>query len=177
VRASTVDLQLDETEKGMEEIAVLDGGEAAAPAPGGKCPKYPWAMTAKQKEDMIGVLQSRWPRCFQVYGPRRRPLKVGIHVDILGHGVLTPAELNVALRFYVGEINYLKAVRTGAERIDLNGEIAGTVSERDEARAVGTLAAYAKRWKARQAKSAANEAKTVDLKAHIRGRLLTKSAA
>jgi ProP effector len=46
---------------------------------------------------------------------------------------LTPDELRAALRFYCGNLHYLFTRREGAERVDLNGEPAGTVSRAEAA--------------------------------------------
>jgi sRNA-binding protein len=49
------------------------------------------------------LLVETWPITFSVYEARRRPLKLGIHLDILAalDGAVTPQELGQALRRYV----------------------------------------------------------------------------
>jgi ProP effector len=71
---------------------------------------------------------------------RRRPLKIGIHADItaaLG-AAITWRELRNALCSYTLNHSYLLSLRPGAERIDLDGNVAGVVTadEADHARAV-----------------------------------------
>lgn len=80
------------------------------------------------------LLQERWPNCFSIYEAKRRPLKIGIHEEILKalEGVVTSDELRNALRCYVANEFYLKAIKAGAVRIDLNGETATVISS-DEA--------------------------------------------
>ena len=65
---------------------------------------------------VIALLAETFPRCFTVYEGRRRPLKLGIHRDILAAfaEALTPAELNAALRAYCGNRVYLERSHEGA---------------------------------------------------------------
>jgi sRNA-binding protein len=55
-------------------------------------------------------------------------MRVGIHKDILAAG-FPKAGLRLALRIYTGNGNYLFALRPGAPRVDLDGNVAGVVSE------------------------------------------------
>src|SRR5215469_13249267 len=79
---------------------------------------------------LVGKLAERFPAAFAINPRHRRPLKLGIHVDILAQlsDTIAPRDLSVALRIYVGNIGYLKALVTGADRIDLNGMPTGTVT-------------------------------------------------
>ena len=79
-------------------------------------------------EATIRVLAEHWPRCFFLLEKRRKPIKIGIHHDILATGLVSSAELSLALRWYVGEMRYRKACVEGAPRIGLDGEPAGVVS-------------------------------------------------
>jgi ProP effector len=77
----------------------------------------------------IGLLAEAFPIAFSVYEVRRRPLKVGIHLDILKRldGAITPIELGRALACYCGNRRYRNRLIEGAQRIDLQGQPAGTV--------------------------------------------------
>jgi ProP effector len=90
---------------------------------------------AEQANALIATLAELWPRCFVVLEKHRRPLKTGVHADILaaGQGAVTVDEIKLALRRYCGSIGYLTACTEGADRIDLAGEVAGHVTA-DEAR-------------------------------------------
>jgi ProP effector len=81
-------------------------------------------------ETTIALLCERFPKCFAQYEARRRPLKVGIHHDILAKldGALTPDELGKALQVYVLNKVYRQRLRAGATRIDLDGNPAGIVT-------------------------------------------------
>ena len=80
--------------------------------------------------DLIGVLAERFPACFAVNPSYRRPLKIGIHHDIAAQlgDTISPRVISDALRIYTSSSRYLKALVAGAERIDLNGMSAGTVT-------------------------------------------------
>jgi ProP effector len=80
--------------------------------------------------ELIGVLAERFPACFAVNPSYRRPLKLGIHVDILAQlsDMIAPRDLSNALCIYVSNIRYQRALVAGAERVDLKGMPAGTVT-------------------------------------------------
>ncbi len=80
--------------------------------------------------ELIGVLAETFPACFAVNPSYRRPLKLGIHVDLLAQlsGTIAPRDLSAALRIYVSNAEYLKALVAGAERVDLQGKPAGTAT-------------------------------------------------
>lgn len=93
----------------------------------------------------IALLAKTWPACFVVYERRRRPLKLGIHHDILAalDGAITPQELSRALRRYAGNGGYLRSMVAGAARIGLDGSPAGpAVSAEEAASAAMRLASY-----------------------------------
>jgi ProQ/FINO family len=80
--------------------------------------------------ETIEFLASTWPNCFRVKPRERVPLKVGIGKDLAAAaaGAITDEEISVAMRVYVGNKRYLKALREGAARIDLHGNPAGVVT-------------------------------------------------
>jgi ProP effector len=84
---------------------------------------------------VLGLLAKTWPRCFALFGHRRRPLKLGIRDDIVAAlgGAITLAELNCVLRCYAANRHYQLAMRSGAPRIDLDGNEAGSVAAEDAA--------------------------------------------
>ena len=79
---------------------------------------------------LITLLEDLFPRAFFVYERRRLPLRVGIFRDLLDTGLFTGHEpdLRSALRRYTASLGYQRNLRTGAVRVDLNGEPAGTVT-------------------------------------------------
>jgi sRNA-binding protein len=84
---------------------------------------------------VIELLAETFPDCFHVYEQRRRPLKIGIHDEILAAlgGAVTPGELGAALRIYTSNRVYLRRLTAGTERIGLDGQPAGIVAA-DEVR-------------------------------------------
>jgi len=101
----------------------------------------------------IALLAELYPRCFSVYQPRRRPLKLKIHLDIQAalDGAITAAELHRALGLYCSNEAYLGNTRKGAWRLDLDGNPAGTVTADEEAHAKATLAGIRAKKEARTA--------------------------
>jgi ProP effector len=95
----------------------------------------------------IAMLAETWPVCFSVYERRRRPLRLGIHRDILTalDGAVTSQELSRALRYYTGNTWYLRALVAGAARVGLAGNPAGTVSAEEAAAAALRLAGRKKK--------------------------------
>jgi ProP effector len=90
----------------------------------------------------IALLAERWPACFSVFEQRRRPMKLDIHRDILAalDGAVTPVELGRAMRFYVGNLWYLRMMAAGVAPIDLDGNPSGAVSAEEADGAAARLA-------------------------------------
>ena len=53
------------------------------------------------------------------------------HPQGYSEGLIEPKVLRLAFQLYVNNPGYLNAMRLGAARVDLNGEVAGTVDEND----------------------------------------------
>jgi hypothetical protein len=86
-------------------------------------------------DDISGLrmeLMRRWPLAFNRLN--RRPLKIGIHRDILAEIECDPFALNLVLRRWCGHTHYLSAVALGRCRHDLQGrEVADLSPEEREA--------------------------------------------
>ncbi|WP_172452751.1 ProQ/FINO family protein [Chromatium okenii] len=67
-----------------------------------------------------------YPDCFNLKKPR--PLKVGIRQDLLAAGHASKL-VNSVMYGYCQRIAYLRAMRIGTARIDLQGQPAGEVTE------------------------------------------------
>ncbi len=97
------------------------------------------------------VLCATFPNAFFPKGAAKRPLKIGIFQDIIALGAdISKRKLRQALRDYTGGPLYLKALKAGEHRIDLDGYNAGFVTEDHAAHAAKELAAINAR-KARKA--------------------------
>jgi sRNA-binding protein len=93
--------------------------------------------------DTIVALAELFPQCFAVFQGHRRPLKIGIHADVVNAlaSAITAKEASLALAIYCGNHGYLKACcKVGAARIDLNGNVAGSVSAEEADNAKQRLA-------------------------------------
>jgi sRNA-binding protein len=79
---------------------------------------------------VLELLAETWPATFSIYENRRRPLKIGIHREILAalDGAITGAELSLALRVYVSNKVYRSHLTVGTPRIGLDGKSAGVVT-------------------------------------------------
>ena len=79
---------------------------------------------------VLELLVTRWPACFSIFEQHRRPLKIGIHRDIIAalDGALSKKSLRRAMRSYVGNEMYRERLVVGAVRVDLDGQPAGIVT-------------------------------------------------
>jgi ProP effector len=118
------------------------------------------AQIAAIKADVV-KLTTLYPRTFFQLGIHRRPIKVGINLDLLAVDTgMTLQQLGRALAWYVGSPGYLANMKVGAARIDLAGETAGAVTPEDEAHAAERIAKLEAKWKAQRQDSGSNAAET-----------------
>src|SRR4030088_1693362 len=101
-------------------------------------------------------LPERFPAVFTQTG--RRPLKIGIHGELLALGFDRKLVV-VALRSYCGSSGYLSALRDGAARIGLDGQPTGVVTAEEEKIAAAQLTGKLARAKKRRLAAAAEGAK------------------
>jgi ProP effector len=120
------------------------------------------APAVENAQSTIAVLADLFPKCFAVFEQRRKPLKLGIHHDIMAalNGAITPRECANAMRRYCGNVGYLAACVEGALRIGLNGEAAGTVSSDEADNAKQRLEQQRARWKRHRQVAAKTSPKT-----------------
>jgi ProP effector len=75
-------------------------------------------------KEIIAYLAEKFPACFSVEGPAK-PLKVGIFQDLAtaleGDETVSKTRLRQALRHYTSSWRYLKSVKAGIHRIDIEG--------------------------------------------------------
>jgi ProP effector len=109
--------------------------------------------------DMIAALSDLFPAAFTLYHLRRKPLKVGIHGDLVArlNGALTARETSIALGCYCRSVGYLANSKAGVARIDLDGNPVGIVDEREAEHAAQRLAEI----RARMEKKSATKSATV----------------
>ena len=109
--------------------APAPAAEAPAPQPPATPRDTPQGQLAIEQAPSADALLKQWyqryPNAF--FKGHTRPLKVGIHQDLAVHEPWPEKLLRRALAGYVNLPRYLKAVREGAERIDLEGKPDGSV--------------------------------------------------
>ena len=93
---------------------------------------YARAMPRQTIEDCIEYLSTKYPKCFFVDPRMRRPLKKTIVADLQKDQVLNDEKIEAATSFYTNHFGYQYTLIAGAERIDLNGDKAGTVTEQEQ---------------------------------------------
>src|SRR6476659_3731826 len=102
-------------------------------------------MEGWMKQDIdtaLALLTEAFPQTFvlEKYRPHR-PLKVGIAADIPARcPAVERRVLSAALSAYARRVMYLRALFTGAARVDLDGNPAGEVTARDAEYAAAKLA-------------------------------------
>jgi ProP effector len=109
----------------------------------------------------IELLAATWPNCFAVKYRDRRPLKIGIADDVAAavEGAITSDELDAAFAVYTRQPGYLRGLKGGAARVDLDGNPAGAVTAEQAATARRHLERIRTRQSARvRAKGLAMEA-------------------
>ncbi|RUO22404.1 RNA chaperone ProQ [Aliidiomarina iranensis] len=118
-------------------------------------------------KEVIAYLATQFPNCFTLEG-EARPLKIGIFDDLAARLVndeqVSKTRLRSALRQYTGSWRYLRAVKAGVERVDLDGNDAGLVETDHEEHAQLQLTESQARAKAKRAERAA-ESKAAATKA------------
>jgi sRNA-binding protein len=84
------------------------------------------SQTTRTAPNIIDALATIFPLAFTADRWRpHRPLKIGIHLDLIATDILSLHEAWAALRSDAGRRMYLAAVAAGGARVGLDGEIAG----------------------------------------------------
>ena len=116
----------------------------------------------------VALLCERFPKTFFMFELRRRPLKIGVHLDIAALlPTLSTKEIRSAMRWYTANRFYNKACIENAPRIDLDGNEVGVVSADEAAKSKQRVACSTAAWKRKgaAAKEAAAKAKAEALAA------------
>ena len=119
-------------------------------------------IKAEQREEAVALITrsaERFPACFAVLERRQRPLKIGIHQDIIAAVGVAPDELGRALWRYTRSEGYCARLKAGAARIDLDGQAARVVTE-DEAKGGQAMLAERRERRAKKRAAAAPAAQT-----------------
>jgi ProP effector len=105
----------------------------------------------EESKKTLEMLCERFPNTFFDGDQKEsvKPLKNGIRHEILA---LYPEHfdkyaLRVALGFYCSRKHYLKSVQTHTQRVDLDGNLCGEITEENRETALKVLQAFEKRFK------------------------------
>lgn len=97
---------------------------------------------AAQARDLLSRLAERYPACFTRDADQVRPLAIGIQQKLRAELAETPDfentpgwQLRQALAIYTRSLDYLKAIIEQRPRINLDGSVAGEVTEQEQAHA------------------------------------------
>ena len=94
-------------------------------------------------KEIISFLAERFPECFSVKGVAK-PLKVGIFQELAEQLTeqeeLSKTRLRQALRHYTSSWRYLKSIKLGAQRVNLQGESVAEIDQVQADYAAKTLA-------------------------------------
>ncbi len=77
------------------------------------------------RSEALWLVRALWPAAFKISDPR--PLKIGIHKDMVSSGLLPQHVIETALRYFTRLERYMLSTFAGAKRIDLYGNICGKV--------------------------------------------------
>ncbi|GAA6171811.1 RNA chaperone ProQ [Colwellia sp. KU-HH00111] len=93
-------------------------------------------------KDIITYLAEKFPECFSVKGPVK-PLKIGIFQDLAeklsDDETVSKTRLRQALRHYTSSWRYLKAIKVGVFRVDVDGKDVAEIDEEQANYASKTL--------------------------------------
>ncbi len=93
-------------------------------------------------KDIIAYLAEKFPACFSIKG-QVKPLKIGIFQDLAekldGDDTVSKTRLRQALRHYTSSWRYLKAIKLGVFRVDIDGKDIAKIDEEQANYASKTL--------------------------------------
>ncbi len=100
------------------------------------------AKTTMSVKETIAYLAEKFPLCFTVEG-EAKPLKIGLFQDLAqaleNDEKVSKTMIRQAMRGYTMGWRYLNACKEGAERVDLDGNPAGTIDAAQAEHAAKTL--------------------------------------
>jgi ProP effector len=132
-------------------------------------------------KDIIAYLAEKFPACFSIKGPVK-PLKIGIFQDLAeklsDDETVSKTRLRQALRHYTSSWRYLKVIKVGTSRVDIDGKEVAEIDEEQANYASKTLKESQEKfgnkkstdketkkpYKGKQSSPAASSAKNTDKK-------------
>ncbi|MCG9696494.1 RNA chaperone ProQ [Shewanella sp. Isolate11] len=118
---------------------------------------------------ILAYLYETFPLCFIAEG-ETKPLKIGLFQDLAERladdSKVSKTQLRIALRRYTSSWRYLKSVKAGAQRVDLDGNECGELEQEHVDHAQATLKESQDKAKAKRiAKAEANKTEAKAAKA------------
>lgn len=114
---------------------------------------------------ILAYLYETFPLCFIAEG-ETKPLKIGLFQDLAERladdSKVSKTQLRAALRRYTSSWRYLKSIKPGVQRVDLDGAECGEIDQSHVEHAQETLKASQERAKAKRAEQRAAEGKNGD---------------
>lgn len=111
---------------------------------------------------ILAYLYETFPLCFVAEG-EAKPLKIGLFQDLAERladdSKVSKTQLRVALRRYTSSWRYLKCIKLGVHRVDLDGNSCGELEQEHIEHAQVTLKESQERAKAKRAEQAPKPAK------------------
>ncbi len=93
-------------------------------------------------KEIIAYLAEKFPKCFSIEGPAKA-LKIGIFQDLseklIEDKTVSKTRLRQALRHYTSSWRYLKAVKLGNFRVDIDGNDSAEIDQEQADYAIKTL--------------------------------------
>ena len=103
---------------------------------------------APSPQQLLKQWYSRYPKAF--FKAHTRPLQIGIHEALIDAEPWSARLIRRTLACYVNLPRYMKSVRPGAQRVDLEGQPAGQVTEEEALHAREQLKQLQARQKSRE---------------------------
>lgn len=88
-------------------------------------------MSKDKYQEIFNHFNNKYPKCFKT---EVAPLKIGIHEDLWRNDLddkITKTVIRKFLHIYSHKKDYKKSMVLGANRIDLNGDIVSSVTEKE----------------------------------------------
>lgn len=110
---------------------------------------------------ILAYLYETFPLCFIAEG-ETKPLKIGLFQDLAERlsddSKVSKTQLRIALRRYTSSWRYLKCIKAGVQRVDLEGQACGELDQEHIDHAQSTLKASQEKAKAKRLAQAAKNA-------------------
>lgn len=135
-----------------DSASVVDSSPSIAQPSTTQSSDAPTTSAQPSPQALLKQWYRRYPDTF--FKGHTRPLKIGIHIELLENEQWDDKLVRRALAGYVHLPRYLKAVRAGTQRVDLEGQSVGAVTEDEALHARQQLDELTRQQKAREEQAA-----------------------